>query len=87
MLTGSLLLILLIVVVFFLGLGLGYIVGFFNKKVAEQMKIIVYFVRHLEINWKNFRRLFRQIKGLIKILPKKRTLFWRLFARTRQEPN
>jgi|GEM_PF-1479125 len=87
MLSGPILIILSALIFGSLGLGIGYLIGLFNKQVARDVRIMFHFVRHLKITWKNFRRLPRQLKSLRKIIFRKRKLFWRLFAKTRQVPS
>ena len=77
----------LLIVTLFLGLLIGYIIGLFNKKIAARVYVILHFIRNLRPNSKNLKELPGQILSLKKILPKKRKLFWRLFASTRKKIN
>lgn len=75
----------LFIVTLFFGLLIGYIIGLFNKKIAARVYVILHFLKNIRLNSQNLKELPRQVLSLKKILPKKRKLFWRLFASTRKK--
>jgi len=77
----------LLIVTLFFGLLIGYIIGLFNKKIADQVYVILHFLRNLKPNFQSLKKLPKQAASLKKILPKKRKLFWRLFTSTRKKVN
>jgi hypothetical protein len=69
MITGSILLLIIFTLILF------SIIGIFNKKIGNIMKVVFFYLKRLQANKKNLKKLPRSVRKIYPVLKRRRSLF------------